>query len=255
VDKELEPEQKPSLHLAPALDVFTGVENILQLKRFVYVWLKIKSRWLLKVSEELQPPEFATRRAWRTFMRGSFDPQPIKPDSEAGRSRLRFADYLGLPEPPKFNILNTRLGLGSPRHLEHTVDRDIIKRALQEISDINFLHDVYEVELRRTWDLPSVIMSRLALITSGNQFFFMRPSVLSRFSVSARLEWITGLREIISQWPTSLPKPTNFDLKPRTTSKGSNVEDLFALELAVARFYCLTAEDVIGRKATVPLYK
>jgi hypothetical protein len=217
VDKELEPEQKPSLRLVPALDVFTGVENILQLKRFVYIWLKIKGRWLLKVSEELQPPEFATHRAWRTFMRGSFDPQPIKPESKAGRGRLQFADYLRLPEPPKFDIVNTRLGLGPSHHLEHTVDRNIIKTALQEISDLNFLHDVYEVERWCTWDLPSTVVSRLGPIAGGNQNFFARPSVIPCSSVSTRLEWITGLREIINQWLTSLPKPANLDLKLRTT--------------------------------------
>jgi hypothetical protein len=188
-------------------------------------------------------------------MQGSFDPQPIKPESEAGKSQLRFVDYLGLPEPPNFDITNTRLGLSPPRHLEHTVDSDIIKKTLQEINNINFIHDIYDVELQRTWDLPSVIMSRLGPITGGNQDFFARPSVLPRSSVSLHLEWITGLREIISQWPASLPKPTNFDLKPRTTSKGPNVEDLFALELAVARFYCRTVEDIIGRKATMALYR
>ena len=188
-------------------------------------------------------------------MRGSFDPQPIKPDSEAGRSRLRFADYLELPEPPTFDIMNTSLYRGAPHHLDRTIDENTIRTTLQEINDLNFLHDVYEVELRRTWDLPSVIVDRLLPITGENREPFTIPSVLPRSTISARLKWIIGLRSIISQWPTSLPKPANFDMKPRVTSSGPNVQDVFALELAVARFYCRTAEEVLGRKATIPLYK
>ena len=255
VDRDLEPEPKPSLRLAPALDVFTSVENVLQLKRFVYTWLKVKPKWLAKVSEELQPPEFATRRAWRTFMRGSFDPQPIKAESEAGRSRLRFTDYLGLPEAPKFDIASTRLGLAPPRALDLTVDKAAIKMALHEINDLNFLHDVYEVELRRTWDLPSVIVSRLRPIAGDNENFFANPCVIFRGSLTERLRWIVALREIIKDWPTSLQKPPNFNLEPRMTARGSNVEDIFALELAVARFYCHVAEEILGRKATIPRYR
>ena len=250
------PESKASLRLVPALDVFAGVENVLQLKRFVYVWLKVKARWLKKVSRELQPPEFANRRAWRTFMRGSFDPSPIKPESEAGKSRLQFADYLGLPEPLKFDINNTRIGLNATRHLDETINASSIQMALHEINEINFLHDIYEVELRRTWDLPSVIIGRLRSVTGDNENPFESPSMISRSSVSQRLKWILALREIIKEWPSSFQKPQNFHLEPReTTSAGPRVEDVFALEFAVAKYYAHAAEELLGRKPTIPLYK
>jgi len=99
------------------LNIFTSIESMAQLKRFVYAWTKIKYRWLAKVGEELQPPKFTNRRAWQSFMRGSFDPLPIKPESEAGKSRLQFTSYLGLSDPLFFNINNTRLGPNPPSHL------------------------------------------------------------------------------------------------------------------------------------------
>jgi hypothetical protein len=255
VDRELESELKPSLRLVPALDMFTGVDNVLQLKRFVYAWLKVKDRWLLRVSGELQPPEFANRRAWRTFMRGSFDLAPIKPESEAGKSRLRFADYLGLPATPRFNINSTRFGLNPSHPLDRTVEKTMIRNALHEINDINFLHDVYEVELRRTWDLPSVIVERLQHVAGDNQNFFANPTPLPRSPVSQRLKWVLALKEIVKEWPSSLPKPRDFDLVPRTTAKGPKVEDVLLLELAVARCYCRVAEEILGRRPTIPLYR
>jgi hypothetical protein len=255
VDRELEPESTPCLRLAPALDVFTGVDTVLQLKRFVYVWLKVRARWLLKVSEELQPPEFANRRAWRTFMRGSFDPAPINAQSEAGKSRLRFADYLGLSPPPKFDINNTRFGLNPAHPLDRTVDECVIRNALHEINHINFLHDVYDVELRRTWDLPSVVVDRLQHIAGSNKDCFANPTPLSLRSGSERLRWIVALREIVKEWPTSLPKPHNFELEPRETPNGPRVEDLLGLELAVGRYYGHVAEEILGRRPTIPLYR
>lgn len=255
VDGELESESKPCLRLVPAPDVFTGVDSVLQLKRFVYTWLKVRDRWLVKVSAELRPPEFANRRAWRTFMRGSFDPAPIKPESEAGKSRLRFADYLGLPEPPKFDIESTNFGLNPLRPLEQTVNGSMVRNALHEINEINFLHDVYEVELRRTWDLPSVIVSRLQHIAGGNKNFFENPSPISRRSGPERFRWILALKDIVNEWPTSLPKPHDFDLEPRMTDKGPRVDDLLVLELAVARYYCHVAEEILGRRPTIPFYR
>ena len=255
VDGELGLEPKSSLRLAPTLDVFTNVDSALQLKRFIYVWLKVKDRWLLKVGEELQPPEFANRRAWRTFMRGSFDLAPIKPESEAGKSRLRFADYLGLSEPLKFDIDNTRFGLGPPGHLDKTVDKTVIRNALHEINEINFLHDIYEVELRRTWDLPSAIINRLERIAGDNKNPFADPSPLSRRTTVERLRWITALRDIVQDWPTSSPKPRGFDLEPRATASGPRVDDLLTLELAVGRYYSHVAEGILGRRPTIPLYR
>jgi len=255
VGEELEPEPKPSLRLAPPLDVFTGVDNVLQLKRFVYVWLKIKGRWLAKVGEELQPPEFANRRAWRTFMRGSFDPTPIKPESEAGKSRLRFTDYLGLSEPPKYDINNTRLNLNPLRPLDKTVDDFTVRNALHELNEINFLHDIYEVELRRTWDLPSVIVDRLRHVAGDDGAPFANLKPFSRRSVPERLRWIVALRDIVKEWPTSLPKPREFDLEPRTTARGPRVEDLLALELAVARRYLHVTGEILDRRPTIPLYR
>ena len=255
-EREMAPGSKSSLHLAPALDVFTGVDSVLQLKRFIYVWLKVKDKWLVRASKELQPPEFSTRRAWRTFMRGSFDPAPIKPDSEAGKSRLRFADYLGLSEPLKFDVDRTRLGPGPLRPLDKTVDKFTIRRALHELNELNFLHDVYEIELRRTWDLPSVIVDKLRQVAGGSgKDFFVNPSSPSRQSVPERLRWIVALRDIVKEWPTSLPKPSNFDMEPRMSERGPNIEDLFALELAVARFYCCVAEELLVRRPTIPLYR
>lgn len=255
LNRRSEPESRPSLRLVPALDVFTGAENVLQLKRLVYAWVKVKNRWLMKVSKELQPPEFANRRAWRVFMEGSFDPSPINPESEGGESRLRFAGYLGLPEPVQFNTNSTRVGPNPPQALENTVSDAMVWKVLHEVNEINFLHDVYEVELRRTWELPPVILSRLRHIAGGNKNPFEKPSLIPRRTAVERLRWIVALRDIVREWPSSIPKPKNFDLKPRMSAAGPRVEDVLALELAVANQYYYVAREILGRKPTIPLYK
>lgn len=254
-DGEIPPEERPSLHLVPSLDIFTGVDNVLQLKRFVYAWVKIRSRWLQKVSEELQAPDFSTRRAWRTFMRGSFDPAPINPESEAGKSRLRFTAYLGLPEPPTHDINSTSLGSNPRSHLDRTVDLHTVEATLREVNQINFFYDVFEVELKRTWDLPSTILERLQPITRGLQNYFAEPNPVVLAKLEERASWLLAFRDVLTTWPSSSPKPHNFALDLRQTDRGFNVQDVIALELALARFYCNVADEILGRRPTIPLYK
>ena len=91
-------------------------------------------------------------------MRRSFDLSPLRPESEARKSRLRFAGYLNLPEPPKFNIDQTFFNCNPPKPLDKTVDVQVIKSMLFKVAQVNFFHDIYEVELKRTWDLPSVVL-------------------------------------------------------------------------------------------------
>lgn len=254
-DGEIPPEERPSLHLVPALDIFTKVDSVLQLKRFVYTWVKIRNRWLQKVSEELQAPDFSTRRAWRTFMRGSFDPEPINPESEAGKSRLRFTAYMGLPEPPTHDIASTSLGSKPPSHLDRTVDRHTVEEILRQVNQVNFFYDVFEVELKRTWDLPSTILERLQPITHNRQNYFANPNPLVLTKLEERASWLLAFRDVITPWPCTIPKSSNFALVPRQTDRGLNVQDIIALELALARFYCYAAEEILGRRPTIPLYK
>ena len=254
-DREVPPEESPSTHLVPSMDIFTGVDSALQLKRFVYTWEKINDRWLRKVSEELQPPDFANRRAWRTFMRGSFDPAPINPESEAGKSRLRFTEYLGIPEPPTFDINHTSLGSKPPTHLSRTVDAQVVGATLRQVNQLNFFHDVYEVELKRTWDLPSTILDRLQPITGCWKNYFGEPRPMNVVKLEERASWLLAFRQVLTQWPSTKPKPTGFDIALRRTDRGVSVQDVMALELALARFYCQTAEEILGRRPTIPLYK
>jgi len=241
--------------LVPALDIFTSVDNVTQLKRFVYTWVKIRSRWLRKVSEESQAPDFSTRRAWRTFMRGSFDPAPINPESEAGKSRLRFTAYLGLPEPPTYDINSTTFGSNPPSHLDRTVDSRTVQAVLREVNQLNFFHDVFEVELKRTWDLPSAILERLRPITKGRQNYFAEPNPMALTKLEERASWLLAFREVLTSWPCSVQKPSTFDLALRNTKRGLNVQDVIALELALARFYCHAAAEILGRRPTIPLYR
>ena len=208
-----------------------------------------------KVSEEFQAPDFSTRRAWRTFMRGSFDPAPINPESEAGKSRLRFTAYLGLTEPPTYDINGTSLGLNPPNHLDRTIDPRTVEAILRQVNQVNFFYDVFEVELKRTWDLPSTILDRLQPITHGRRNYFVDPNPMVLTKLEERLSWLLAFRDVLSPWPSSFPKPANFALVPRQTDRGPNVQDVIALELTLAKFYCHTAEEILLRRPTIPLYK
>ena len=188
-------------------------------------------------------------------MRGSFDPAPLKPESEAGRSRLRFTAYLGLPEPPRFDIKSTRLRGNPPDTLEATVRVPTVQYTLRQVNDINFFHDVFEVELKRTWDLPSSIIERLQGITGGSSDCFANPKPIVLRSIEERARWIFELRDVITLWPSSVAKPLHFNLVPRETDKGFNPQDIMALELAVAKFYCQAAGEILGRRPTIPLYR
>ena len=188
-------------------------------------------------------------------MRGSFDPAPINRETESGNSRLRFTAYLGLPEPPSFDVKRTCFGRSPLVELDLTVDGTAVGTTLREVNQLNFYHDVFEVELKRTWDLPSTILERLRPITGGRQNYFGDPSPMDLTKLEDRASWLLAFREIITPWPSSDAKPPNFDLEVRQTERGPNVQDVMALELALARFYCHTVEEVLGRRPTIPLYK
>lgn len=110
-------------------------------------------------------------------MRESFDPAPAKLESKAGKSRLCFLAYLTLLEPPMFNINKTSLGPGPPRPLDTTVSAEVVATVLCQVNQVNFFHDIFEVKLKRTWDLPSFILERLEPIT-GSSTYFAHPDLI-----------------------------------------------------------------------------
>ena len=188
-------------------------------------------------------------------MRGSFDPAPLNPDSEAGRSRLLLSAYLGFPDPPKFDINHTSLGPHPQATLDATVTPNLVRQALSQVNHMNFFYDVFEVELKRTWDLPLAILERLQPITGHAGNYFADPIPLNLATLRARATWLLAFRVILTTWPSSREKPRNFEVVPRETDSGINAQDVMALELALARFYCHAAQDILGRRPTIPLYR
>ena len=50
----------------PPIDLIVGVANEEKAKEFVAVWRIVKSRWLHEAFMMRSPPEFATRKAWKS---------------------------------------------------------------------------------------------------------------------------------------------------------------------------------------------
>jgi len=94
-------------------------------------------------------------------------------------------------------------------------------------------------------------VTRLRPIAGGSNTFFADPALIDHHTISKRLKWIAALRDIVSAWPSPLPKPHDFSLEPRSTDKGIRVDDLMALEVAVAKQYFRVAEEILGRRPTI----
>ena len=217
-------------------------------KEFVAVWHLIRIPWLQQIHTTRKPPEFATRRAWKSFAVGVFSTSTVRPGDPTTIARIKFAEYLhfkNLVSIPKgrFHFLKDE----TPGTIDEKVPIQMIQDTIRELADINFFYDMFEVEHRRTFDGPAEIETRMASALST--FSLSLPAKIPQSTPAKHAAWLAGVRDFIRPW-TRTP-PQSFELQLGNPPTPPQVD---ALERAVAHVYCSTVTHVLRRRPVVPYY-
>jgi len=232
----------------PLIDVITGVASERKAKEFVAVWRIIRLPWLGHVFMEGRPPQFATRKAWKSFVAGTFSAGEIQPTNEISIARINFAEFLGLKKVltlrrESYSFLKEEV----PGPVDAMITVDMVREAVRELADLNFLYDMFEIEYRRTYDPPDQICRRMTPIAGNGNLTF--PVPVPRSKLSDRAAWLITVRDFMVPWPGS--KPPSFDVQiPNPPTLG----DVRSLESAVAEVYCSNVTLILRRRPVLPRY-
>lgn len=80
----------------PPVDLITGVASLQKAKEFVAMWRLIRHAWLYEAFAHCMPPDFATRKAWKTFSTGSFSEPSPNLKSGTSIARVKFTEFMHL---------------------------------------------------------------------------------------------------------------------------------------------------------------
>lgn len=222
----------------PLVDIITGVVGIKRINDFVAVWRHVRLSWITNVLHLRRPPDFATRAGWESFASGTF----LLPGEHHGEqvltARENFCEFLEFNGLLTLNrdvySLNTA-GVQGP--VDEVISTKVIHETIQELADLNFFFDLFEIEYRRTGDSLRDIVDRMQGITRSDGFLL--PGEIPRSSADELEGWYIAIRDFMVPWPGEKP-PTFFS------------NDLFSLERGVVSFYCSSVFRILRRQPVPP---
>jgi hypothetical protein len=230
--------------------LITGVATIAIAKDFVAMWRLVRTYWLCEVLMNRKPPEFATRKAWKTFVAGSFTGTPTNLKSENSRVRVKFAEFLHLPKAIAITRENFVFDKedGVVGTIDEKVSVEMVRETVRELSDLGFFFDMFEVEYYRTYDSPPEILERLrpAMFPCS----LTVPSPIPRSTLDERATWLCRVRDFIEPWQGKKPEGFFVQLSEPPTD-----HEVCVLEEAVADVYCSNVTYILRRRPVIPRYK
>ena len=196
-----------------------------------------------------RPPEFATRKAWKSFTVGVFSGSTIQPHNETSVARIRFAEYLCFKKVislPRENFTFTKDE--APGTIDEKVTVEMVRDTVRELADLNFFFDMFEVEYYRTYDSPTEITERMRPATLPLSLTY--PQKIPRAELTDRAAWLVRVRDFIRPWHGK--KTRDFDIK---LSDNPTNDEVTALERAVAHVYCWNVTHILRRRPSLPRYE
>ena len=234
----------------PQVDLITGVSSGYKAKEFVAVWKLIRHRWLYEVFMNRKPPEFATRKAWKSFAVSAFSqPEIINPNNETSIARVRFTEFMHFPKIISLPRESFTFSKGDvPGTIDEKVSTEMVRDTVRELVDLNFFFDMFEVEYYRTYDPPVEIVERMRPVMSP--FSLTYPQHIPRSTLAERAAWLGRVRNFITPWQGKKPKYFSIKLSDIPTDG-----EVAVLEAAVADVYCSNVTYVLRRRPVLPRYK
>jgi len=196
-----------------------------------------------------KPPEFATRKAWKSFTTGVFSNARILPHNETSIARIRFAEYLCFKKIISLPRENFIFNKGeTPGTIDEKVTIENVRNTVRELADLNFFFDMFEVEYHRTYDPPMEIKERMWPATCPLSLTFPQP--IPRSKLTDRATWLVRVRDFIRPWHGQ--KPADFEIK---LSDDPTPHEVVTLERAIAHVYCSNVTYILRRRPSLPRYE
>ena len=237
-ESEVTPADRDEPRFVPLVEIITGSTDILEIREFVAVWMIVREMWVERALYLRRPPSFATKKAWRLFATGAFrTPSTEEVQRRVVTVRRNFAGFLEKP------VL-----LAGEQGLIGRVSLTDIQSVIQELADLNFYFDMLEVEHRLTGASIDEISDRMRPITGSSNLIM--PGAVARSTTEEVGVWLTKVRDFIDHWPGD--RLVTFDIP--LSEIGFTTDNVFALEFAVAEFFCCSASRFLGRRAVLPRY-
>jgi len=138
---------------------------------------------------------------------------------------------------------------GRPGTIDDKVTTKMVRDTVKELTDLNFFFDMFEVEYLRTYDSPVEITDRMRPVVSP--FSLAVPAeTIARSQLTDRAAWLARVRDFIRPWDGKRLK--DFELK---LSANPTIDEVTALEKAVADLYCSNVTYVLRRRPVLPRYE
>jgi len=234
----------------PLIDLITGVASVARAKEFVAVWQLVRLYWLREVFSCRRPPEFATRRAWKSFTVGVFSGSVMQAKNEATITRICFTEFLSLRKIVSLPREDFTFVKGEvPGSIDKKVTTDMVRDTIRKLTDLNFFFDMFETEYLRIYDSPMEIIDRMQPAMSP--FNLTVPTdKIPRSRLTDRAAWLAWVRDFI--WPWDGKKSKDFELK---LSVDPRLDEVAAFEKAVAHVYCSNVTYTLRRRPVLPRYE
>ena len=234
------------------IDLITGVasEGEGGTKEFVAVWRLVRTYWLSEVLMSRRPPEFATRRAWKSFAAGVFSGSIVQTHHAISTTRARFAEFmwfgkiLSLPRED-FTFFKGDV----PGTIDKKVTTEMVRDTVIELTDLNFFFDMFEVEYLWTYDSPGEIVDQMQPAMGPFSLAIPKEKIPQSRLIDLA-GWLIRVRDFIRPWDGK--KSKDFDLE---FSAGPTIDKVDALEKAVAEVYCSNVTYILRRRPVLPRYE
>jgi len=233
----------------PPIDLITGVANEQKAKEFVAVWRVVKHTWLWELNFHMAPPLFATRRAWKSFATGSFSTSEVQPNNEVSLARINFAEFLGFSKVLSLKRQDYAfLKEEVPGPVDKVVSLKMVRETVQELNDLNFFLDMFEVEYLRTYDPPRDIDERMRPVLQPGSL--THPLPIPRSNLADRAAWLVAARNFMQGWQGTSTSPAFKTNLPTP----STLAEVVQFESAIATVYCYNVTYVLRRRPSLPRY-
>ena len=232
----------------PQIDLITGVNTLIKAKEFVAVWKLIRVYWVHEAFMHRKPPDFSTRRAWKSFAHGTFTGPPKNLQHESSIARIRFAEFMHIRQ-----VISLKRDLfvfnqeDTPGSIDDKVPIDMVRDTVCELVDLAFSFDLFEIEYHRTYDSPAEIQERLRPVMFPSSFG--NPNRIPRSTLIERATWLVKVRDFIAPWKNTKPDGFFTPLSDPPTDY-----EVGLLETAVADVYCSQVTYILRRRPVLPRY-
>lgn len=261
--QDTEPEDYRSFLPDPRM--FSAVQTLSRLQKYVAAWLTVRETWIRKVETLTEPPGCCQTKRLKHFFMGYFrssDDGDLDNPTNVATDRRAVQEFLGLDaikmiDPANYSGEWRGEPLSGP--IPNCITFTIIREVVWELSELGFQKDLHLLEDRfSAKDYVGYAKTRAGRCFPGG-WKWPRGAIdrtnmgLSSPSWQNRAQWTLELARILVAWPKPPPPLPCITFEDITTAIPSSGQSMMAIERKVALVYCFHMERALRRAPIVPV--